>query len=121
MESHVILGTILFVLFLIMPLVGSLHHRSFVSKGTRDYKRHIHVWGGRIILILGFINGGTGLNLSQAGNPGYIAYGVLSGIIGVLYIGVWYFKVRRAQTVIAGEETELRETPNAESQVSKET
>ncbi|OAL50047.1 hypothetical protein IQ07DRAFT_653228 [Pyrenochaeta sp. DS3sAY3a] len=119
MESHVILGTILFVLFLIMPIIGSFHHRSFVSKGTRDYKRHIHVWGGRIILVLGFINGGTGLKLSEAGNAGYITYGVLSGIIGVLYVGVWYLKVRRAQTAIAGEETELRESANEGPQISK--
>lgn len=116
-----ILGTALSVLFLLMPVIGSLHHRSFVTKGVRDYKRHIHVWGGRVILVLGFINGGTGLRLSKAGNAGYIAYGVISGAIGILYIGVWYMKVHRAQTVIRSEETELTETPRINAPTSKGT
>ncbi|KAF2797492.1 hypothetical protein K505DRAFT_358369 [Melanomma pulvis-pyrius CBS 109.77] len=107
-EGHTILGTVITLLFILMPIIGWLHHRHRVAKGSQDFKRHIHVWGGRLLLLLGFINGITGLRLSKNKNSAYIAYGVVAGLFGVAYAGVWYLKVVKAKTKI--EETELEQT-----------
>ncbi|KAH7068898.1 integral membrane protein [Paraphoma chrysanthemicola] len=108
-EPHIILGTIIFILFLLMPIAGFLHHKHFAAKGARDYKRHIHVWGGRVLLILGLVNGFTGLKLAKAKGGLYAAYGVVAGVFVAAYIGIWYFVRRRKNAVCGDGEVELRE------------
>lgn len=81
-----------------MPVFGWLHHKHFVAKGTKNYKRHIHVWGGRVLLVLGVITGGTGLKLADNTTGGDIAYGVVAGLVIVAYAGVWFWSKRQAKT-----------------------
>lgn len=88
-----------------MPLFGWLHHRQWLATKERSYKRHIHVWGGRILLLLSFIAAITGLRLSKVNTSSYVAYGVVVGIIAITYAGVWIMKNRKAKQSV--EETEL--------------
>ena len=50
-----------------------------------------HVWWGRIILTLGIINGGLGLMLSGNTVKGKIAYGVIAGVVWLVWVAtaVW--------------------------------
>lgn len=60
----------------------------------------MHIWFGRIILILAMVNGGLGLQLSDNSTGGEIAYGVICGIVGVAYIaGATFGELRRNKTV----------------------
>ncbi|KAH7110052.1 hypothetical protein B0J11DRAFT_207400 [Dendryphion nanum] len=98
-EGHVILGIFIAMLFVVvMPLFGWLHHRHFLAHGNRNWTRSIHVWGGRLTLILGIINIGTGLRLSDNTRAGWIVYGITAGLMAIAYVGVWYWKVRQAKT-----------------------
>lgn len=88
------------MLFLFQPFFGWITHRHFAAKGTKDYKRHAHVWLGRILLVLSVINGGTGLKLSDNTTAGGIVYGVIAGLVAIAYVGVWWWskQVRKEET-----------------------
>ena len=47
-----------------------------------------HIWVGRAVITLGIINGGLGLQLSQVDRSNEIAYGVLAGLIWMVWLGV---------------------------------
>lgn len=47
-----------------------------------------HVWWGRTILTLGIINGGLGLMLSGNTVKGEIAYGVVAGVMWLIWMAV---------------------------------
>lgn len=52
---------------------------------------HAHIWLGRIIVTLGMINGGLGLQLTGVSTGSYIAYGVVVGLFWLVWmaIDVW--------------------------------
>jgi len=85
--THTVLGTVLFGLFLIQPFLGLYHHLQYRKTSSRNPISHIHIWLGRILIILGIINGGLGLQLAANASKGQlIAYGVVSGVVGLAYI-----------------------------------
>ena len=49
------------------------------------FVRESHKWLGRVLLVLGAINGGLGLQLSANTRKGEIAYGVVAGVVFVVY------------------------------------
>ena len=93
--GHVVIGTILVALFLIQPFLGTLHHHLNKANKPKALLRYGHIWLGRILIILGMIEGGLGLWLAANSPGGEKVYGALAGIIGVSYIALlvfWYFK-----------------------------
>ena len=91
--GHTILGTILTGLFLLQPLIGLWHHKLQKADKGNKFLHQGHVWLGRILIILGLVNGGTGLDLAANSPGGEKVYGALAGIVGILYIGLlgsWY-------------------------------
>lgn len=85
-KTHTVFGTIIFVLFLIQPIFGILHHRNYLRTQARSAPSHIHIWYGRAIMLFGVVNGGLGLKLAADTHSGEIAYGVVAGVMGVAYI-----------------------------------
>ncbi len=71
----------------IQPALGMLHHRHFVVHQGRGAVSHAHIWWGRVVMGLGVINGGIGLQISQASNSIIVAYGVIAAVIFVCYVG----------------------------------
>lgn len=49
---------------------------------------HIHLWYGRILIVLAVINGGLGLQLAANTRNGEAAYAVIAAFMGVFYVGV---------------------------------
>jgi hypothetical protein len=45
----------------------------------------MHIWLGRIALICGAINGGFGLKLAANSKTGEIVWGVVAGVVALLY------------------------------------
>jgi hypothetical protein len=46
------------------------------------------MWYGRILIILGVVNGGLGLKLAANSHGGEIAYGVVAGVMAIAYAGI---------------------------------
>ncbi|KUI55723.1 hypothetical protein VP1G_03023 [Cytospora mali] len=63
---HPIIGIIVFILLLIQPLLGIIHHQNFKRLQRRTLSSHLHLWDGRIAIVLGLVNGGLGLQLAGA-------------------------------------------------------
>ena len=69
----------------IQPALGYLHHRHYVQYQSRGLVSHVHIWWGRVLILLGIVNGGTGLRLSMASDSLIIAYSVVAAIMFFLY------------------------------------
>lgn len=80
------MGTIVVALLGIQPILGWLHHSQFAKTGSRGVFSYVHVWYGRILMLVGIVNGGLGLKLANASNSFIIAYSVIAAVIGVMYI-----------------------------------
>lgn len=123
---HPIVGFIVMgFLILFQPALGLFQHLYFRRTGGSSSLGVVHRWLGRIVLVLAIVNGGLGFKLSGIGNPGVpkggvVAYGVIAGVIGVLYTAVVIFnafKPKRNPTgtwvgsdAIFGEDVRMLET-----------
>lgn len=91
-QAHPIIGIVLFVLLFFQPLLGFLHHFMFKKHGRRMVWSYGHIWLGRIIITLGIINGGLGLQLAKRtrigapSNGQVVAYIVVAAIMWVVYV-----------------------------------
>lgn len=91
-RTHTIFGTVILALFLIQPFLGLAHHHFYKRDQARTSISHVHIWFGRIIIILAVINGGLGLKLAANTHGGEIAYGVVAGVVAVVYAATVLFK-----------------------------
>ncbi|KAL9092991.1 MAG: hypothetical protein Q9165_004129 [Trypethelium subeluteriae] len=103
-EHHPAIGLAIFILLILQPIFGSLHHNAFKKHGGRSIWSHAHIWLGRVIITLGMINGGLGLLLAGNASRGQqIAYGVVAGIVWVAYvISAIFGEANKAKVAQAG-------------------
>ncbi|KAK8070118.1 hypothetical protein PG994_006734 [Apiospora phragmitis] len=105
-ETHTTFGTVIVCLMVLQPIGGYLHHQYFVKHQTRGPVSHVHIWYGRALMILGVINGGLGIELVRNNGGGgtglIVAYSVVAGVIGLLYIAVKSFTSFRKRRGGAG-------------------
>lgn len=94
-ESHTILGVIVCALLSIQPILGWAHHRHYLKHQQRGLVSHVHIWYGRVLMALGIINGGLGLQLASAPVKYIVVYSVASGIIAILYLAGAVLALRR--------------------------
>ena len=86
-NAHPIIGIALFVILLVQPLLGFLHHRLFKKYGHRTFWSYAHLFHGRVAILLGMVNGGLGIQLAGTASMGAkIAYAVVAAIMGIAYI-----------------------------------
>jgi hypothetical protein len=89
---HPVIGmTTVSALIAFQPLMGLLQHLNYRKNGTQSLFGYAHRWLGRILIVLGIINGGLGFMFSGIGTPGVptagvIAYGTIAGLMGIVYI-----------------------------------
>lgn len=89
---HPIIGIVLFIVLLIQPVLGLVHHFQFMKHGTRTFCSYGHLWLGRLLITLGIINGGLGLLLARQSGYGrpttgqIIAYSVIAGVMWLLWV-----------------------------------
>ncbi|KAJ5464702.1 CBD9-like protein [Penicillium daleae] len=94
---HPIIGFIVVGgLLLFQPLMGLYSHLHLRKTGARSNFAYVHRWFGRIMVILGIINGGLGFMLAGVGSPGVplgavIAYSVIAGVVISAYLAVVVF------------------------------
>jgi len=112
-DPHTKLGIAILALAFFQPILGLVHHSLYkrrvaaVKQGDttklpgRTAPGYAHLWLGRILIVLGMINGGLGLRL--ASNSRYethlrtkaIAYGIGAGVMFLLYIAFVILGERR--------------------------
>ena len=90
-EPHAIIGLIVFAVFFFMPFFGVLHHNAYKKVQHRTSWSYVHIFTGRVGIILALINGGLGLKLASAKRSSLIAYGVIAGLMGAAYIAAIVF------------------------------
>ncbi|KAJ3568855.1 hypothetical protein NPX13_g6278 [Xylaria arbuscula] len=96
--THTLLGTVVVALFGVQPIGGYIHHLHYVKHQKRGLVSHGHIWYGRILIVLGIVNGGLGLQLATERQSLVIAYSVLAAIFFVVYVaGAILGEVRRAR------------------------
>jgi low temperature requirement protein LtrA len=93
---------------LLQPFLGYIHHRQYLAKQKPTAWTHLHVWYGRILILLGIINGGLGLKLASDtpahSLAGVIVYSILAGVVGLMLLGLIFVVVtgRRQKGQVAG-------------------
>lgn len=91
---HPVIGMVVVAgLVLFQPAMGLLQHRYFRKSGGKGPFAYLHRWFGRAMIVLGVVNVGLGFRVTGIGKPGaprpaVIAYGVVAGVIGLVYIMV---------------------------------
>lgn len=84
-QTHTVFGTVIICLLGIQPILGLLHHRHYLKTQGRGIVSYAHIWWGRILMILGVVNGGSGLQLSRERSSLIIAYSVVAGVAFLSY------------------------------------
>ena len=94
--AHTVIGLVVISMLAIQAGLGAWGHAQFRVKGRGGWMGLMHTWLGRTLLALGMINGGIGLMLAENTTGGEIAYGVVAGVMGSVYIAVviWWIKGR---------------------------
>jgi hypothetical protein len=102
-NSHPIIGMVLAILLVGQPIYGIVHHRKFKKEGQRSSWSYIHLGIGRVVVFLGMVNGGLGLMLAGNTEQRYIiAYSVVAGVLGILYILAIIWGERRRKSTKFG-------------------
>ncbi|KAL3470064.1 hypothetical protein BJX99DRAFT_251479 [Aspergillus californicus] len=97
-DVHPILGFIVIgFLVLFQPALGLLQHMHFRRTGRKDVFAYVHRWLGRVVLVVAIVTGGLGFRLADIDTPytpssAVIAYSIIAGIMGLLYITVQVFR-----------------------------
>jgi sulfite exporter TauE/SafE len=102
------------LLFVAQPVLGVVQHRQFLRTGVRSIYSGMHVWYGRLLICLGIINGGLGLQLASNSTGRQKAiYIVMTILMLITYVAaqLWYhWKIKQTiRTQIATEMGEKEE------------
>jgi hypothetical protein len=113
-DKHPAIGITLFVVLFFQGMDGLLHHANWV-KAKNNRKRtlvtYVHMWTGRVAILVGMVNGGFGLQLAGVHSKGKIAgYGVVAGIsFTCLVVAIVYGERKRLAEEKAEKEERERE------------
>ena len=114
-NGHPIIGTIVIGLLVVQPVLGYVHHLIYVKEHRRTFWIYSHIWYGRVLILLAVINGGLGLQLSGNTTKGEIAYGVIAGVMFLLYLAVLAIAYMRKDKSPEGETGEkMMDGPKSE-------
>ncbi|KAL2271258.1 hypothetical protein VTJ83DRAFT_629 [Remersonia thermophila] len=93
-QTHTIFGTVIVAALGLQPFIGYLHHLYFLKHRSRGAISYLHIWYGRILMFLGVVNGGLGLQLARESNGYIVAYSVVAAVVFVLYGAYTIFRPR---------------------------
>ncbi|KAI1467524.1 putative iron reductase domain protein [Daldinia caldariorum] len=85
-SPHLLLGTIVVGLMGLQPVLGCLHHIHYQRHQTRNFLSHAHRWYGRVLMLLGIVNGGLGLMLARETTEPIVLYCVFAVLTSLFYI-----------------------------------
>lgn len=86
--AHPVIGLIVICGLFLQPFLGFLHHRLYASHGSPNVATRPHRWTGRILIRLGIINAGLGLDLANARSREVAAYIVIATFVEVVWLAI---------------------------------
>jgi hypothetical protein len=86
-NPHTILGVVVVALLVLQPFLGYTHHRAYKVYQSRTVWSYIHMYYGRVLILVGGANGILGFNLS--GLTGKNIWIVVWVIVAALYLVIW--------------------------------
>lgn len=102
--GHQILGLLLGGSVGVQGLFGWWHHLRYLEKPGRTWVSYVHLWYGRVFVVAGWVNVGTGLVLRGYGkkSPVFVTAMGIACLEGVA-LGVWLFwaEVRRRRKQVS--------------------
>jgi hypothetical protein len=92
---HMVIGYLIVAWMVVFqPTLGLLQHLHFRKVGNRSVSGHAHRWLGRVVILVGVINGGLGFktagDIGSDDVPSYsvAVYSVFAVVIFLIYIAV---------------------------------
>ncbi|KAI2619277.1 hypothetical protein GGR54DRAFT_647944 [Hypoxylon sp. NC1633] len=85
-NAHPIIGIVILVALFLQPILGIYHHRQFKRLKRRTVFSHAHLWLGRLMVTLGVVNGGLGLQLAGASRDAVTAYSVVAAVAWLIWL-----------------------------------
>ncbi|KAJ9141691.1 Integral membrane protein [Pleurostoma richardsiae] len=96
--AHQIIGIIVMAFVLVQFGLGFFHHRIYKKTKQPTKLAPIHVWLGRVVIVLGVFNGFLGFPLALASRYNYVLAGLVIAIVPIMFfILFWkrFFRRRR--------------------------
>jgi len=119
-QTHAIIGFVVIGSMLLQPVTGIVHHLRKKRTGRSNFATWAHVWWGRATIMLAIINGGLGLQLAAPYQPstktGEIVYGVVAGVMWLVWMGVILISFLKSRGVDDGETGDHIFTSDGEKQ-----
>ncbi|KAI1657188.1 putative iron reductase domain protein [Daldinia decipiens] len=75
--AHQVIGILIFIFIFAQFALGFLHHRNFKKTQQKTKMAPIHVWMGRVIIVMGVVNAFLGFPLAQASQYNYVLAGLI--------------------------------------------
>lgn len=98
-HHHPVIGIVVFVLVLLQPVFGWMHHKLFKKYQSRTLWSYVHIWVGRVAVTLGIVNGGLGLqwadSMNMSSKGGIIAYSVIAVFMWLAWVAASVIGERR--------------------------
>ncbi|KAI1165582.1 hypothetical protein F5B18DRAFT_610236 [Nemania serpens] len=79
--AHQIVGIFVFIFVIAQLVLGYLHHRIYKKTQQPTKMAPIHVWLGRVVILLGIVNGFTGFPLALSPNYDFALLGVVAAVL----------------------------------------
>jgi hypothetical protein len=115
-STHVGIGIFVVAGLLLQPITGWLHHRIFKKSGGPSKTTKVHVWWGRVVITLGIVCGGTGLQLAETPMNGKIVYGVVAGVMWITWIATSVLVARNKGRSAEDREMKLSQLSNRQNE-----
>ncbi|KAI0601471.1 hypothetical protein F4775DRAFT_539942 [Biscogniauxia sp. FL1348] len=81
--AHQVIGILIFIFIFVQFTLGFLHHRTFKKTQQTTKLAPVHVWLGRLIILMGVVNGFIGFPLALSPDYNY----VLAGLVLFIFPG----------------------------------
>ncbi|MBA7492110.1 hypothetical protein ES702_02659 [subsurface metagenome] len=95
-NKHPCIGIALVIIMFFQAVDGLLHHRQFKKTQKRTVLTHIHIWTGRIAVVIGMVNGGFGMELAGVTSVGkHAGYGLVAAISATAYLSAVVYESRQ--------------------------
>ena len=99
-NKHPYVGMAIMIILFSQAVDGLLHHAQFKKYQRRTFLTYLHMWTGRVVIVLGMIQGGLGMQLAGVTSPGKIVpYSIVAGLSATAYVTAIIFDRRKARQV----------------------
>lgn len=96
--AHQIIGLVVFLFLIAQFLLGFFHHRIYKRTQQPTKLAPIHVWLGRLTILLGMFNGFLGFPLALSPTYNWILMGLILAVIPICFFMLFwkrFFRKRR--------------------------